>query len=103
LVSTLQEKGVPMPVQRTLICPPRCRMGAITAEERSQQRARSPVGAKYDTAVNRESAYEILAARATAATTADTAPPAAQRPAEKPAKETPGGGIGQKLSEWMFG
>src|SRR5690606_32649351 len=48
LVSTLQEKAVPMPVQRTLICPPRCRMGPITAEERAQQRARSPVGAKYD-------------------------------------------------------
>ncbi|HKK08618.1 MAG TPA: helicase HerA-like domain-containing protein, partial [Gemmatimonadota bacterium] len=64
LVSTLQEKGIPMPVQRTLICPPRCRMGAITDEERAAVRARSPVGAKYDTPVNRESAYEKLAARA---------------------------------------
>ncbi|MDG6027033.1 MAG: DUF853 family protein, partial [Candidatus Brocadia sp.] len=57
LVSTLQEKGVPMPVERTLICPPRCRMGAITQEERSAVRARSPVGIKYDSRVNRESAY----------------------------------------------
>lgn len=64
LVSTLQEKGVPMPVQRTLVCPPRCRMGAITDEERAAVRARSPVGAKYDAPVNRESAYEKLAARA---------------------------------------
>jgi hypothetical protein len=64
LVSTLQEKGVPMPVQRTLICPPRCRMGAITDEERAAVRTRSPVGAKYDTPVNRESAYEKLAERA---------------------------------------
>jgi len=63
LVSTLQEKGVPMPVERTLICPPRCRMGAITPEERSAVRARSPVGGKYDTPVNRESAYEILSRR----------------------------------------
>src|SRR4029450_7883834 len=31
LVSTLQDKGVPMPVERTLICPPRARMGAITS------------------------------------------------------------------------
>ncbi len=60
LVSTLQEKGIPMPVERTLVSPPRCRMGAITAEERSTIRARSPVGGKYDTAVNRESAFEIL-------------------------------------------
>lgn len=63
LVSTLQEKGVPMPVERTLICPPRCRMGAITPEERATVMARSPVGARYDTAVNRESAYEILSRR----------------------------------------
>ncbi|HOE17318.1 MAG TPA: DUF853 family protein [Syntrophorhabdaceae bacterium] len=60
LVSTLQEKGVPMPVESTLICPPRCRMGSITQEERDTVRARSPVGTKYDSPVNRESAYEIL-------------------------------------------
>jgi len=63
LVSTLQEKGVPMPVERTIICPPRCRMGAVTPEERSMVRARSPVGGKYDSPVNRESAYEILSQR----------------------------------------
>jgi len=60
LVSTLQEKGVPMPVERTLICPPRCRIGAVTPEERMTVMARSPVGGKYDSPVNRESAYEIL-------------------------------------------
>jgi uncharacterized protein len=60
LVSTLQEKGIPMPVERTMICPPRCRMGAVTPEERSAVRGRSPLSGKYDTPVNRESAYEIL-------------------------------------------
>jgi DNA helicase HerA-like ATPase len=60
LVSTLQDNGVPMPVQRTLMAPPRARIGAITPEERAAARARSPVGAKYDTSVNRESAYEML-------------------------------------------
>ena len=64
LVSTLQEKGVPMPVERTLVSPPRCRMGAITVDERATIRGRSPLGAKYDTAVNRESAHEILSKRA---------------------------------------
>jgi len=72
LASMLLDKGVPMPVERTIICPPRCRMGAITAEERAAVRGRSPVGAKYDTAVNRESAYEILSKR-----TAEAAHPAA--------------------------
>lgn len=60
LVSTLQEKGIPSPVERAYICPPRCRMGAITDEERATVRARSPVGTKYDTAIDRESAYEVL-------------------------------------------
>lgn len=63
LVSTLQEKGVPMPVERTLICPPRCRIGAVTPEERAAVRARSPIGGKYDPRMNRESAYEILTRR----------------------------------------
>lgn len=63
LVSTLQEKGVPMPVEHTMICPPRCRMGAITLEERTAVRMRSPLGVKYDVPLNRESAYEILSRR----------------------------------------
>ncbi|MGJ4731080.1 helicase HerA-like domain-containing protein, partial [Luteimonas sp. SDU101] len=64
LVSTLQDKGIPMAVEHTLVAPPRCRMGAITEAERAQLRAGSPVGGKYDRAVDRESAAEILAARA---------------------------------------
>jgi uncharacterized protein len=77
LVSTLQDRGVPMPVQRTLISPPRCRLGAITPEERAGVRARSPIGAKYDVPVNRESAYEILSRRAAGAESL-----AADQPAE---------------------
>lgn len=64
LVSTLQEKGVPMPVERTIISPPRCYMGALTDEERAAVRQRSPLGGKYDTALNRESAHEVLSKRA---------------------------------------
>ena len=60
LVSTLMEKGIPSQVERAYICPPRCRMGAITDEERATVRGRSPLGAKYDTTVDRESAYELL-------------------------------------------
>ncbi len=75
LVSTLQENGVPMPVERTLICPPRCRMGAITPEERAVVRARSPLGSKYDSRVNRESAHEILSRRAASASSQTQAEP----------------------------
>ncbi len=63
LVSTLQEKGVPLPVQQVIMCPPRCRMGAISPEERARVMAGSPIGGRYDTPLNRESAYEILSRR----------------------------------------
>jgi DNA helicase HerA-like ATPase len=76
LVSTLQEKGIPMPVERAWICPPRCRMGAITPEERAAVRARSPVGGKYDTTVDRESAEEMLAKKAQERATATEEAPA---------------------------
>ena len=89
LVSTLQEKGVPMPVQRTLIAPPRCRMGAIDDAERATVRHRSPVGARYDTPLNRESAYEILSRRAeqaAAESEAEKARAEAERSARQSAK-----------------
>jgi DNA helicase HerA-like ATPase len=93
LVSCLAEKGVPMPVERALIAPPRCRMGAVTADERAAARARSPVGAKYDTPVNRESAYEILTQRGTDRAVAAEQPP----PAAKPAAQTGGGALNDLL------
>jgi DNA helicase HerA-like ATPase len=64
LVSTLEEKGVPGIVERCLICPPRSRIGPASEEERAQVRARSPVGDRYDRAIDRESAHEMLAQRA---------------------------------------
>jgi DNA double-strand break repair helicase HerA and related ATPase len=98
LVSTLLEKGVPMPVERTLICPPRCRMGAIAPEERSAVRGRSPVGARYDTAVNRESAYEMLSQRAE--TRAAEVQP---QPVEARPHETSRGATGGPLGELLWG
>jgi DNA helicase HerA-like ATPase len=99
LVSTLQDKGVPMPVERTLVAPPRCRMGAITEAERAQVRAGSPIGLKYDTQVNRESAAEMLAQRAQAATEQAKAPPAKTR--EQDDQEE--GGFGQAVKDAVFG
>ena len=100
LVSTLQDKGIPMPVEHTLVAPPRCRMGAITEAERAQVRATSPVGAKYDRAINRESAAEMLAQRAEAATARAGAPPA--KGAQDAAQEEEGG-LGRVVNEFLFG
>jgi DNA helicase HerA-like ATPase len=64
LVSTLQAGGVPMPVERALISSPGCRIGTVTDDERATIRSRSPIGGKYDSAIDRESAFEKLAQRA---------------------------------------
>jgi DNA helicase HerA-like ATPase len=96
LVSTLQEGGVPSPVERALICPPRCRMGAITPEERTSIRSRSPFGIKYDQAVNRESAHEILSQRA-ASVEVEAAPSAAPAPSKAARVSEDRGAIGDLL------
>jgi DNA helicase HerA-like ATPase len=95
LVSTLQDRGVPLPVERALIVPPACRIGTITGEERNTVRSRSPVGAKYDTAVDRESAYEILNQRV-----ADTASAPDAAPAAQPASAS---GWGKTIKDMVFG
>ena len=64
LVSTLDEKGAPSMVERTLIRPPSSRLGPCEPEVRTKAMAGSPVAGLYDKAVDRESAYEMLAARA---------------------------------------
>jgi DNA helicase HerA-like ATPase len=64
LVSTLEKKGAPSIVQRTLIRPPSSRLGPITKEERAEIIADSPVKGAYDKEIDRESAYEILQKRA---------------------------------------
>jgi hypothetical protein len=96
LVSTLQEKGIPMPVERTLICPPRCRIGAITPEERATVRGRSPLGGKYDQPVNRESAHEILNRRTL------EKEPAAAPPPQQPADSSTSAG-GSVISDLLWG
>ena len=98
LVSTLQDKGVPMPVEKTLIAPPRCRMGAITDAERMQVRAGSPVGMKYDTRIDRESAAELLAQKAQARAEQAQAP--AAKTADAPDGEA---GFGQAVKDALFG
>ena len=71
LVSTLEKKGVPSVVQRTLIRPPSSRLGPCDAMVRAQSVTQSPVAGLYDEEIDRDSAYERLAARAAARATED--------------------------------
>ena len=63
LVSTLDERGTPSMVERTLIAPPSARVGPLTEAERKQVMAQSPLRGKYDQPFDSESAYEMLAKR----------------------------------------
>jgi DNA helicase HerA-like ATPase len=87
LVSTLQAKGIPGMVDRILIRPPTSRIGPITESERRDIRSRSPVGSRYDETLDRESAAEILQARADkAARSAEEAEAESEHSKSKPAK-----------------
>jgi DNA helicase HerA-like ATPase len=101
LASTLANGGVPTPVEQVLVTTPCCRIGAITDVERGTIRQRSPVGGKYDTAVNRESAAEMLARRAEDKA-ADAATVAADAPTRGSAKEAEGG-WGGAVHDALFG
>ncbi len=63
LISTLDKKGVPSMVERTLMAPPHSQFGPISEEERTRIVSRSPVKAAYDQTIDRESAYELLKKR----------------------------------------
>jgi DNA helicase HerA-like ATPase len=63
LVSFLEGNGIPAMVERVMIRPPTARIGPITPEERKTIIDNSPVKGKYDTAIDSESAYEVLQKR----------------------------------------
>jgi hypothetical protein len=76
LVSFLEGNGTPAMVERVMIRPPSARIGPITPEERKAIMDASPVKGKYDTAVDAESAYEMIQKRiAGTAATADAGAP----------------------------
>jgi DNA helicase HerA-like ATPase len=69
LVSFLDEKGIPTPVERTFICPPGSRIGPISDGERMDVVNTSNVAGFYEKSIDRESAYEILKVRTEQAAT----------------------------------
>ena len=84
LVGTLEERGTPAMVRRVAIAPPQSRIGPLSETERAALIRQSPQAGRYDKAVDRESAYEMLSARQ-----ATSEVPAAQVPG-KAAKAEPG-------------
>ena len=88
LVSTLMEDGAPSIVQRTLVKPPRSRLGPVTPKERAIINSISPYDGKYDTEVDRKSAEEVLLAKAAdaAATAKEVEETSKEEVAKRPRK-----------------
>ena len=90
LVSLLLPDGAPSPVERTLIKPPRSRVGPLTQQERAILVQTDAIGAKYDALLDRDSAEEILKAKgeeAAAAAAAAKAQSEAERTAAEAARQ----------------
>lgn len=92
LVGTLEERGTPAMVQRVAIAPPQSRIGPLNDNERAELIRRSPQAGRYDKAFDRESAYEILQARAGQAANGQGTEAAA-----KPAARSEEGGFADML------
>ncbi len=88
LLSFLDSKGVPTPVERCLIAPPQGRIGPVKEDERKAVMAASPMAGKYDQTVDRASAYEVLTGRVSAS---------AQ---ETPAPASPGGAVPRRRGQY---
>ncbi|MBP7618960.1 MAG: DUF853 family protein [Geothrix sp.] len=86
LVSFLDEKGRPGIVERAFVCPPGSQLSPITPEERQQVIKNSLLAGHYERAVDRESAFEKLKARAAEAMQQEAAETQAKEEA-KAAKE----------------
>ena len=87
LVSVLDERGAPTVVQKTMIRPPNSRMGPALPAERAALMGQSPVRGLYDTALDRDSAFEVLQkARAAATAAVEAAEPEVD---EEPARRAP--------------
>ncbi|VXC92402.1 conserved hypothetical protein [Pseudomonas sp. 8Z] len=94
LVGTLEEKGTPAMVQRVAVAPPQSRIGPLSDAERAVLVRQSPLQGRYDKPIDRESAYELLTARAekSAAGAVERADQSAAEP-----------GLGQMAGEFLGG
>jgi uncharacterized protein len=73
LISCLDEKGIPTMVDRAFVVPPFSQLGPITPDQRTALINNSLVAGVYEQEVDRESAYEILSAKAQAAAAEEAA------------------------------
>ena len=94
LVSLLDSKGSPSVTERVWMCAPGSRIGPASQAERDQLRSASMLGGKYEQAVDRESAYEVLLKRAESKPVQTS-----QAPVSQPEES----GLAGTVSDFLFG
>ena len=105
VTSLLERKGIPGVAERTLIRPPASQLGPITDAQRKDVVQSSGLAGKYETEVDRESAFEVLAKRADAAAKAAEQSEAEEEQAEaavreyKAGRRYSGGGVSRSTSK----
>src|SRR5687768_1882429 len=87
LISTLDEKGVPTMVERAFVVPPAGQIGPVTAEQRQQLISNSLVAGAYETALDRESAFELLTRKTEEKMSAEAETKAAEEAAKQAERE----------------
>ncbi|AYR19940.1 helicase HerA-like domain-containing protein [Alcaligenes faecalis] len=98
LVSMLDAKGIPTPTERAWLVAPGSRIGPATDAERQAVRQASLFGLKYDQAIDRESAYEVLAKK-----TADAAANGAAGATQVGAPASKDDGLMGVVNDFLFG
>ncbi|WP_269495042.1 helicase HerA-like C-terminal domain-containing protein [Castellaniella sp. S9] len=109
LVSVLDAGGRPTPTERAWMHAPGSRIGPVTGAERQALMAASTLAGKYDRTIDRESAYEVLIARAQGPAEVpaggpsgtDAAQPAGRRPAGGP--QAGDEGLMGAVGDFLFG
>ena len=107
LISFLDEKGSPSITQKCFVIAPGSRLGPLTSEEQNNLIKQSIFFGRYERAVDRESAYEMLAKHAENLNSQNAKAGAAKTTPAKnaPAKTTANSqkGIGQEMKDFVFG
>lgn len=102
VVSALTANGTPAEGAVTLISPPESQIGPISSERRQEIMARSPLKGRYESEIDRESAYEMLAERAKLAAEKAEAEAAREDAARSAKQRSSGGRQRQSVAEAML-
>ena len=100
LISFLDEKGSPSIVQKCSVIAPESRLGPVTAAEQDTLIKQSIYYGRYENAIDRESAYEMLTNRVEETSAAKSPAQAAPKASKQPAAQA---NMAKGLKDFVFG